>query len=94
MTAWSSSLFTDPTEGQLRLKAEGDAWLAWFHEADDEFVAAVEHQSVVWFADGCKPSEAFLEATERALRAYWRWHAALTALNAYADHRARQRRAA
>ena len=68
--------------------AQPAAWLAWFHEAEAEYEASVEHTLAVWIDNGMCGE--YLAAVERRLRAFWRYQAALQAYNGYMEDRARR----
>jgi hypothetical protein len=69
-------------------KARTEAWLAWYHKAEEAYDLACDHAAGLWLKDR-KSSEGYQEAVEAVTVARHRWTAALMALNAYMDNEAR-----
>ena len=59
-------------------------WLAAFMKVTAAYEKSVEHETKVWLQDG-KVSEAYLDAVESRLQAYWLWKAWLQAYNGYME---------
>jgi hypothetical protein len=63
-----------------------EAWLRWFHEAEDALTAAVSHE-LRMHLDEHGLSEGMREAIDRTRSARLRWEERLAALNHYMESR-------
>ena len=61
-----------------------NAWLRWFHEADDALTAAISRELRMHLSEPGM-SEGMREAIETTRRARQRWEERLTAYNAFME---------